>query len=131
MPQWFLIVNIDKREYLHPHELGMSMELRSICTSKGIGALPYLLRDSDAFEGTEDVPAESVLDKRRRFPFAGRWANNSIVIVGNKDSLNLFDEVRAEYVAKNEQIPYRDITLKVRKEYEKFIGEKLDARLDK
>lgn len=131
MPQYFLIVNVDKREYLHPHKLGMGMELRSICTSKGIGVLAYLLRESDAFEGEDDVPAESVLDKRKRFPMSGRWAGNSIVLVGNKDSLNLFDEVRAEYVAKNEQIPYRDISLRARKEFEKFTKVKLGERLDK
>lgn len=129
--QLFLIVNLDKREYVHPHALGMGMELKQICTHRAIGVLAYLLRDSDFFDGDQDVPAESVVDKRRRFPMAGRWAGNSIVLVGNHDSLNLFDEVRAEYVAKNEQIPYRDISERVRKEFEKFTNVKLGERLNK
>lgn len=129
--QLFLIVNIDKREYVHPHELGMGMELRKICTNKAVGVLAYLLRDSDVFDGEEDIPVKSVLDKQKHFPMAGRWAGNAIVLVGNKDCLNLFDEVRGEYVAKNEQIPYRDISLKVREEFEKFTKVKLGERLDK
>jgi len=35
MGQYYFIVNLDKKEYLHPHKLGDGLKLREICNGKG------------------------------------------------------------------------------------------------
>lgn len=123
MGQYYLISNTSKREFLHPHKLGMGMKLWELCANRGVGVLAYLLRKSDGLGGGD-------IDNFKDFPNAGRWAGDNIVIIGDYDSSKLFDEVRGEFEAKNEELPYVDISLEVREEYEKFLGEKLGKRWD-
>ena len=46
MGQYFLIVNLDKKEYLHPHKFGDGLKLLEFgCSSQGtLTALTLLLR---------------------------------------------------------------------------------------
>lgn len=124
MGQYFMLVNVSKREFLHPHKLGMGLKLWEICANKGAGVLVYLLRKSDELGGGDiDDPAKA--------KWAGHWAGDSIFVVGDYDSSKLFQEAEGEYKAMNEQLPYKDVSLEVRKEYENFLGEPLGKRWDK
>lgn len=114
MGQYFFIVNLDKKEFLHPHKLGMGLKLWEICINKGCGVIPYLLRKSSSMGGGD-------IDELETFPYAGHWAGDRIVVVGDYDKSNLFQTAEENY---------KDISLEVRDEYEKFLGEPLNKRWD-
>lgn len=113
--QYFLICNLTKREFLHPHKLGMGLTLLDICTNKRIGVIPYLLRKSDGL-GSGDI--KDLIHS----PNAGRWAGDRIVVIGDYDSSKLYNDLRDDTKVMNEQIPYKDISLEVQEEFEKFLG---------
>ena len=102
MLEYNVIINKDKRECLHPHKLGMGMELKKICKSQSCGVIAYLL--------------------------ATRWSGDRIAIVG--DSTAVYFEARGGRQAMNGEIPYKDISLEAREEFEKFTGAKLPKRWD-
>lgn len=126
MGQYFVILNTTKREFLHPHKLGSGLKLWEICASKAAGVLVYLLRQSNELGGGD-------VDDNVKFPNAGRWAGDSITVVGDYDKSRLYQRAMhpEEFPKMNEEIPYKDISLIIRKEYEKFLGEPLGKRWDK
>ena len=66
--------------------------------------------------------------------WAGHWAGDRIVVVGDYDKSQLYQMAQGEIkeAPMNEELhtPYKDISLAVRKEYEKFLGEPLGKRWD-
>jgi hypothetical protein len=66
--------------------------------------LPFLLRKSDEGGGGDLDPED--------FKYAGRWAGDRIVCIGDYDSSNLFAEAEEKY---------KDISEEVREEYNSFI----------
>lgn len=121
MGQYFYIANLDKKEWLNPHTLGMGLKLWEICANRGAGVLPYLLRKSDEGGGGDQNDPDA--------KFAGRWAGDRIVVIGDYDSSNLYEEINKSKPM-NESLGWRNISLEVRKEYEKWFGEKLPKRWD-
>jgi len=112
MGQYFLIVNLDKKEYLHPHKMGSGLKLWEICASNMGRVLPFLLRQSNETGGG---------DIQKEYKTAGRWAGNRITVVGDYDESGLFDKARNEF---------KDISNEVRKEFDDFIELK-DLKLGK
>lgn len=92
MGQYFVIANVDKREYLHPHCFGDGLKLMEFGSS-GDGTmlgLALLLRCSNEGGGGDfhgDIDAGDLA------PCLGRWAFDKIVIVGDYDSSGLFETV--------------------------------------
>ena len=73
MGQYYLICNLDKREYLHPHRFNEGLKAREWLYSGRVPrALSVLLIDGDG-GGGGDV----------RNPLCGRWAGDRIVISGD------------------------------------------------
>jgi len=104
MGQYFVIVNLDKKEYIHPHNLGSGAKLWEICANPIAGVLPFLLRKSSE-TGGGDIDFESRV--------AGRWAGDRIVVVGDYDKSGLYDKTEMEF---------KEISKMVKRDYEKFIG---------
>lgn len=78
MGQYHLPCNLDKREYLHPHELGDGLKLMEFgCSGDGtMTALALLLAASNGRGGGDfrgDDPKSLV----------GSWAGNRIAIIGD------------------------------------------------
>jgi hypothetical protein len=71
--QQFLIVNVDKSEYLDPHAFGDGRKLREFGRIIGVtlAALSWLLIDHNE----SDTPEH---------PVAGRWCGDRIIVAGNK-----------------------------------------------
>lgn len=71
MGQYFYIVNLDKKEFLHPHKFGDGLKLWEIgCSSMGtLAGLTLLLGTSSGIDSE----------------LAGRWAGNRIAIIGDYD----------------------------------------------
>lgn len=82
MGQYHLIVNLDKREFLHPHHLGDGLKLVEFgCSSQGtMTALALLLCDSNG-RGGGDFHQEKA--KKLEEKYIGRWNGDRIVITGD------------------------------------------------
>ena len=90
MGQYFIIVNLDKKEYLHPHKFNDGLKLLEFgCSSCGtLTALTLLLRKSNE-SGGGDISIENDL--------IGSWAENRIVIIGDYDESKLYNKAQEEY----------------------------------
>lgn len=117
---------MDKKEFLHPHKLGAGLKLWEICANKVGGVLVYLLRQSSESGGGDQSDPNA--------KWVGHWAGDRVVVVGDYDESKLYQKAQGDFdePVMNEQInaPYKDISLAVRKEYEKFLGEPLGERWD-
>jgi hypothetical protein len=76
MGQYYITVNLDRREYLYPHKLGDGLKLMEFgCSSHGtLMALAVLLASGNG-RGGGDCRSDS--------PMIGSWAGNRIVIAGD------------------------------------------------
>lgn len=84
MGQYHMCVNLDKREYLHPHILGSGLKLwEQLANSPGTGAaLIILLASHSNGRGGGDL---------REHPMVGRWRGDRIVFVGDYDDSVTYD----------------------------------------
>lgn len=103
MGQYFLIVNLDKREFVDPSRLGGGLKLWEICANNVCRILPFLLRKSSEGGGG---------DIRKEYFSAGRWCGDRVVVVGDYDESGLYDLTSKEYT---------DISDAVRKDFNDFI----------
>jgi len=78
MGQYYYVVNLDKRQYLKPHDLGDGAKLMEFANSRGgtMTALAILLASGNGRGGG---------DCRVSSPFIGSWAGDRIVIAGDYD----------------------------------------------
>ena len=106
MGQYFRFVNLTKQEYVDPWDLGGLAKLFEWCVNPQAGIFPYLLRKSSESGGGD-------LDDPDKCKLAGRWAGDSLFLVGDYDSSRLFDRAEAEF---------RNISEPLAKEYNGFIG---------
>lgn len=77
MGQYWKAVNLDKKEFIHPHELGSGLKLWEIIANgeAGVGvALCILLADMPEPRGGGDLQPN---------PFIGRWAGDRVALVGD------------------------------------------------
>lgn len=97
MGQYFIIVNLDKKEYLHPHKFGEGLKLLEFCCCIGgtMTALAILLRESNK-TGGGDIHIEDKL--------IGSWAEDKIVIIGDYDKSKLYQKAQEEYKDISEDI---------------------------
>ena len=77
MGQYYQIVNIDKREFLDPHQFGDGLKLLEFaCSRYGIlTGLAILLANSNGRGGGDLMAADKDV--------AGRWAGDRIVVAGD------------------------------------------------
>jgi len=143
MSQYFIIANLDKREYIKPTLL----KLWEICANNDCRILPYLLAtnnpdgtflirsipkeeweemDEEEKEKWEVMSQVKVYDRdflilKKKVKYFGRWCGDRIVIVGNyADKADNYD-VR-EYPSHNEILEtFKDITEEAVKEFNEFI----------
>lgn len=103
MGQYYLIVNLDKKQFLHPHRCGDGLKLLEFgCSANGtLTALAVLLADGNNRGGG---------DLRSDNPIIGSWAGDRIVVAGDYADEGKFtgDPARNLYcMAKDE---YRDVS---------------------
>lgn len=103
MGQYYLLVNLDKKEYVDPQEDGdLYKFLEIVWGGNTCKLLMFLLRKSDKVEGGGDI------DDPAKYPLLGHWAGDRIELVGDYDSSMLFFEAKKKY---------KDITAELIKEY--------------
>jgi len=88
--QYFLAVNLDKKEYIHPHDLNNGAKLYEIAWNTGgiATALIYLLRKSNETGGGDYIGDDSIV---------GSWAGDRIVLVGDYDESGLYSLAKEKY----------------------------------
>ena len=87
MGQYWKLVNLDKREYVHPHELGSGLKLwEQLANHPGTGAALIILcaampeaRGGGDFHMETGDPEYDEIAKRT----IGRWAGDRIALVGD------------------------------------------------
>lgn len=83
MGQYYYVVNMSKKEYLHPHKFGDGLKARELSTGYNtMRALAMLLTKSDEGGG-----GDFTSDKDN---IIGSWAGDKIWIVGDYDSSKLY-----------------------------------------
>lgn len=76
MGQYYQVVNLDKKEFLHPHKFNDGLKLMEFGQSAGgtLTGLAILLADGNG-RGGGDICSES--------PIIGSWAGDRIVVTGD------------------------------------------------
>ncbi len=157
MGQYFMIVNLDKQEYIYPHMLDSGLKFWEICANNIARVVPFLLRRSaeggggDANEWHTPKPL-GVADDPASSNTCGRWAGDRIVIAGDydNDDVEITEEEARRYGYNNEgldrvrkpngmiatnvyvlsQVRFKEISKWVARDYNKFIGdESMGVRL--
>lgn len=89
MGQYFIAVNVSKKEYVSPWDIGGVAKLWEWCVNTWAGILPYLLRRSNG-RGGGDI---DISDPE----YAGRWAGDQVYLVGDYDESDLFEKAGNEF----------------------------------
>jgi dsRNA-specific ribonuclease len=126
MGQYFKIVNVDKKEFLHPHAFGDGLKLLEFGASGGstMLGLAVLLATSNGRGGGDLLPEDypkydpktNKLHKSRAHlkqekiiaKVAGRWAGDRIAVVGDYSDKENPKEFAEAY--KGEEAGYTDIS---------------------
>lgn len=102
MGQYFIAVNEDKKEWLHPHRFGDGFKFMEFAMSDSgfLMGLALLMRRSNQGGGGDwngyHAPAGALND----YPIVGSWAGDSVSIVGDYDESNLFQIAMGEVEGK-------------------------------
>lgn len=105
MGQYFMAVNLTKREYLHPQRIRTGAKFWEWCVNPGAGVFPYLLRRSTETGGGDLDPTIA--------PLAGSWAGDQIYLVGGYDASDLYETAKHDFT---------DVSAAVVAEFNRFVG---------
>ena len=85
MGQYFIAVNEDRREFIHPHRFGDGLKFFELCSgSQGfLAGLAHLLRKTD--------------DPVHPLDVVGSWAGCKIILIGDYDSSKIYEKAFDEY----------------------------------
>lgn len=111
MGQYYMVVDLDRREYLHPHRLGSGLKLWELCAGDLPRVLCYLLGQSTGGGGGDPRPRDA-------FPNVGRWAGDRVVVVGDYDASDRFGGL---YHAVQADDGWTEIAPEVAAEFNRFI----------
>jgi len=112
MGQYFRFVNVSKREYVDPWDIGGIAKLWEWCANREAGIFPYLLRKSNEGGGGD-------IEDSDKAPFAGHWAGDELYLIGDYDESRLWQKAEAEF---------RNISEPLIAEYNEFMGESPQTR---
>ena len=121
MGQYFLIVNVDKREYIDGHRLGAGIKLWELAAN-GVGNLLIFLCRKSSEGGGGDI--------QKDYKHAGRWAGDRIVVVGDYDSSRLYQKARSFFHEISAEIvdEWNDFVELDRLKFEKEGGDKTPSK---
>ena len=114
MGQYWMPVNLTKREYINPHKLGSGLKLREQIWNAGVGQALVIL--------TAAMPERRGGGDFEPAPIIGRWAGDRIAIVGDyAERSDLPDEDKADEIytlcwasdpafADSSEKPFTDVT---------------------
>jgi len=89
MGQYFYLINLDKKEYIHPFNLGGGVKLWEWLANYTVFLPIFLLRKSTE-SGGGDYHGEHL-------PNLGRWAGDRVALVGDYDESGLYDKAKKHF----------------------------------
>ena len=92
MGQYFLIVNMDKKECVSPWKVGTGAKFLEWLYKRPVRVFAWLLRKSDG-DGGGDIPHA----ERGQYETLGRWAGDRIALIGDYDSSGLYETAHEHY----------------------------------
>lgn len=107
MGQYFLIVNLDKQEYINPHKAGHGAKLWEIAVNNISSIFAFLLRQSSE-SGGGDIQFNS--------KYCGSWAGNRIIVIGDYDDSGLYNHAQQNF---------KEISQDIREDLNKFVEEEV------
>lgn len=110
MGQYYQLANLDKKEYVNPWNAGSVGKFWEWIANNTSRLLIYLVKKSDGCGGGDEYFAEEKHNYKSQF--AGRWAEDRVVLIGDYDSSKLYEEL--------DKPEWTDITLPLVQEYNLF-----------
>ena len=104
MGQYYILLNLDKREMVTPHDIDGSAKLWEWCANVQAGIIAFLIARSDEWSGG---------DPKERYEYHGHWAGDRVVLIGDYDSSGLYRRAETEF---------KDISRQAGKEFHKFLN---------
>jgi hypothetical protein len=106
--QYYYVVNIDKKQYLHPHRFGDGLKLMEFGASGSgtMAALAVLLSNGNG-RGGGDCDSDNSL--------VGSWAGDRIVVAGDYGDPGLFVDDPDRTLHDIAKETFEDISLRMRK----------------
>lgn len=89
MGQYYTVANLDKKEFLYAHKMDSGLKFWEIVNSNIPRVLAFLLWKSDGRGGGDGDVDDNELVKK----YAGRWAQNRIVMIGDYDESGLYEQI--------------------------------------
>lgn len=115
MGQYHLVVNLDKKEFLHPHKLGSGLKLaEQVYTSPGTGGPLLVLLACSHGRGSGDGEFGKKI--------TGRWTGDRIAVIGDyseAEDIPGVDASKIYYLCCEGHGEYTDISPMVQKAMEK------------
>ena len=101
MGQYFIIVNLRKREYIHPHDLKRGAKLLEISKDPIIYGLMSLLQAKN---------------KEKTALYVGAWANDKILFIGDSEDSSFFKQVVVSFknISKEAYNEYLNFSINVK-----------------
>ena len=101
MGQYFIIVNLRKREYIHPHDLKRGAKLLEISKDPIIYGLMSLLQAKN---------------KEKTALYVGSWANDKILFIGDSEDSSFFKQVVVSFknISKEAYNEYLNFSINVK-----------------
>jgi hypothetical protein len=126
MGQYWYVVNLDKKEFLHPHTLGCGLKLvEQVGTVPGTAAaLIMLLAAEPRARGGGDFD----VDNPKLRPVVGRWAGDRIALIGDYAQPGDLPGERADLIWKLCQLGREDATPEERRQWRQLLEEQLCLR---
>ena len=85
MGQYHVLINLDKKEFVHPHKLGLGLKQREHSFTEGsIGDAIYILLSLDNGKGGGDMNSPWHTDNG----YFGRWVGDHVAVIGDYHDAN-------------------------------------------
>jgi len=89
MGQYHILINLDKKEFVHPHKLGLGLKQREHSFTKGsIGDAIYILLSLDNGKGGGDMNSPWHTDNG----YFGRWVGDHVAVIGDYNNTDMFSK---------------------------------------
>lgn len=107
MGQYHTLVNLDKKEYVHAHQIGNGLKLmEQVGFEKSTASALWLLLAASNGRGGGDA---------RNHPLIGKWAGDRIAVIGDYAESTDIPGMDAKLIYKEAGESYKNISTEVRK----------------
>ena len=125
MGQYYFIVNIEKKQYIHPHKMGSGLKLwEMLAEGSPFRALGILLADGNG-RGGGDI---------EEHPLIGSWIGDTIIVAGDYADLGKFIDDKKQNLFNYAKDHFEDISVQLREILINEgieIGERWDIKFNK